>query len=214
MYGVEIHANIIQAFLDNSLYTPASKSKALMIVVLAALLGYLVFEWVRARLGAVILALLIVGYSGIVYYVFSTQGLLLPYFYTLLGLILAYIISVVGQYLKERKERNRVTSIFGRYVSKAVVAEILSNREDLKVGGVRKDVSLMFVDIRGFTPLSEKMEPEEVINILNEYLDLCTKAVFKFEGTLDKFIGTGYGHLRSSLARPIMLRERSEQLWR
>lgn len=208
MYGVEIHANIIQAFLDNALYTPASKSKALMIVVLAAMLGYLVFEWVRARLGAVILALLIVGYSGIVYYVFSTQGLLLPYFYTLLGLILAYIISVVGQYLKERKERNRVTSIFGRYVSKAVVAEILSNREDLKVGGVRKDVSLMFVDIRGFTPLSEKMEPEEVINILNEYLDLCTKAVFKFEGTLDKFIGDG---VMSIFGAPIAQADHAER---
>ncbi|NLI93260.1 MAG: adenylate/guanylate cyclase domain-containing protein [Peptococcaceae bacterium] len=71
------------------------------------------------------------------------------------------------------------------------MAEILSTGEDIKVGGVRKDVSLMFVDIRGFTPLSEKMQPEEVINILNEYLDLCTKAVFQFEGTLDKFIGDG-----------------------
>lgn len=208
MYGVEIHANIIQAFLDNALYSPVSKSKALMIVVLVAMLGYLVFEWVRARWGAVILVLLIVGYSGIVYYVFSTQGLLLPYFYTLLGLILAYIISVVVQYLKERKERNRVTGIFGRYVSKAVVTEILSSREELKVGGVRKDVSLMFVDIRGFTPLSESMEPEEVINILNEYLDLCTKAVFKFEGTLDKFIGDG---VMSIFGAPIAQADHAER---
>jgi len=191
MFGVEIHANVIQAFLDNGLYSPLADHFALAVVILLALLGYALFEWLRARLGALILVIMIFAYSGVVYYAYHYHQVLLPYFYVLFALILAYVVSIVGQYLRERKERNRVTGIFGRYVSKAVVNEILSEQEEIKVGGVRKDVTLMFVDIRGFTPLSEKMEPEEVINILNEYLDLCTKAVFKFEGTLDKFIGDG-----------------------
>ncbi len=111
MYGVEIHANIIQALLDNELYTHASKSKALMIVVLVSIFGYFLFEWVRARWGAVILALLIVGYSGIVYYVYSTQGLLLPYFYTLLGLILAYISSLAAQYLEKKSGQGNIRNV-------------------------------------------------------------------------------------------------------
>jgi len=112
-------------------------------------------------------------------------------FYPLLAVFLVYVATVVLQYLRERRERSRVTEIFGRYVSKGVVKEILQNKEEIQLGGVRRDVTLVFVDIRGFTPLSEKMQPEEVILILNEYLDLCTRAVFAYEGTLDKYIGDG-----------------------
>jgi adenylate cyclase len=93
--------------------------------------------------------------------------------------------------LEERKERNRVTGIFGRFVAQSVVDELLQSGEDVKLGGSRKDITLIFVDIRGFTPMSERLEPEQVIQVLNEYLDVCTRAIFKFNGTLDKFMGDG-----------------------
>jgi adenylate cyclase len=75
-------------------------------------------------------------------------------------------------------------------VAPQVVSQILKEGEDgLKLGGTRREISVLFVDIRGFTPLSEKMEPEEVVDILNSYLNLTASSIFDNEGTLDKFIG-------------------------
>ena len=191
MFGVEIHANIIQAILDDKLYTKVGETTGAFLVALLGMLGFILFEVVRARWGIALFAIFITGYSVIVYYVYHAHSILLPYFYVILALLLGYICSTILQYLQERKERNRITSIFGRYVSNAIVTEILSNPKEIELGGVRKDVTVMFIDIRGFTPLSEQMEPEEIIKILNEYLDLCTKVLFKYQGTIDKFIGDG-----------------------
>ncbi|NLI93259.1 MAG: hypothetical protein GX434_14075 [Peptococcaceae bacterium] len=116
MFGVEIHANIIQAFLDNELYSHASGNTAMLVVAFIAMLGYLLFDWLRARLGAVILVLLIIGYSGFVYCIYQAYGLLLPYFYTLLGLIIAYVTSVIAQYLKERKKGKEQNNRYFRQV--------------------------------------------------------------------------------------------------
>ena len=191
MYGVAIHANIIQSLLDGNIYTRASQPVGIVIILILGLLAYFIMERVRAKWAILIMAAFLLIYSVAEAVVFKTLHSLLPYLYPILTIISLYIFSVVSQYLKERKERSRVTGIFGRYVSKAVVQEILSSKEEIKVGGVRKDVTLMFVDIRGFTPLSEKMEPEDIINILNDYLDLCSRAVFAYEGTIDKFMGDG-----------------------
>jgi len=79
--------------------------------------------------------------------------------------------------------------MFQRYVSSQVVDELIKNPDMLKLGGQRKYLSVFFSDIRGFTSMSEKMEPEEVVQLLNEYLTEMTKIIFQFQGTLDKFIG-------------------------
>ncbi len=191
MNGVEIHANIIQSFLDGNIYSKANATTSYLIITLLTALSYLTIDRLKVKLGFLALLDFIGIYWIATITVFSEMHILLPFFYVLLALIIVYITSVALQYIAERKEKARVTGLFGRYVSKGVVDEILASQEEVKLGGVRMDVSLVFVDIRGFTPLSEKMQPEEIILILNEYLDLCTRAVFKFEGTLDKFIGDG-----------------------
>jgi adenylate cyclase len=111
-------------------------------------------------------------------------------FYPAAALILTYLVMLAYRYLEEQFERRRITGIFGRYVAPQVVDQILKEGEEgLKLGGTRKEISVLFVDIRGFTPLSEKVEPEEVVGILNSYLNLTAKSIFDNEGTLDKFIG-------------------------
>lgn len=208
MYGVVIHANIIQSLLDDKIYTRVSQPIGLLLILVMGLLAYLMMERVRAKWAILITVGFLVVYSVGSVIVFQTLNILLPYIYPILTIIALYIFSVVSQYLKERKERGRVTGIFGRYVSKAVVQEILSSKEEIKVGGIRKDITLMFVDIRGFTPMSEKMEPEDIINLLNEYLDLCSRAVFAFEGTIDKFIGDG---VMSIFGAPIEQKDHPER---
>lgn len=191
MYGVEIHANIVQSLLDKTFYSKTSTSTGLMIIFFMITSSFVVIDRFKATWAFVAYAGFVIAYyiAAVIYY--DVQSVVLPLFYVLLALTIVYITSVVSQYILERKEKSRVTNLFGRYVSKGVVDEILASKEEVKLGGERKEVTMVFVDIRGFTPLSEKMEPEEVIVILNEYLDLCTRAVFEYEGTLDKFMGDG-----------------------
>lgn len=191
MYGVEIHANIIQSLYDNYIFEEATKPMGALIVIGTAILAFFTIDFVRPKWAIFVALAFLAVYTIMFTITFHSQHLILPLIYPYLAIIFAYVTSVVWQYLAERMEKQRVTGIFGRYVSKSVVDELLATKEEITVGGERKDVTLMFVDIRGFTPLSEKMEPEEVINILNEYLDLCSRAVFANEGTIDKFMGDG-----------------------
>ncbi len=93
-------------------------------------------------------------------------------------------------YIKEKQERVQLLRALETYVESQVVEQILEDPSfDLKLGGEKKDIAVMFVDIRGFTSLSEALSPEQIVSILNEYLELIARAVIKNEGTLDKFIG-------------------------
>ena len=79
--------------------------------------------------------------------------------------------------------------MFSSYVTERIVNELIAHPEMAKLGGERREITVLFSDIRGFTPFSEKHEPEEVVAILNEYLRVMTDIIFSWEGTLDKFIG-------------------------
>lgn len=189
MYGVEIHANIIQALLENDLKHELNWKWNALILLLAASLAYFLFrKWnmlISFLAVAVILVAFVVGSS----YLYG-KGMIISIGYVVPLLIISCIIVVGFHYVEELLERRRVTDIFGRYVAPEVVNQILKNGEEgLKLGGTRRELTVLFVDIRGFTPLSEKAEPEEIVEILNEYLDLAANCIFKFEGTLDKFIG-------------------------
>ncbi|MEW5955963.1 MAG: adenylate/guanylate cyclase domain-containing protein [Candidatus Micrarchaeota archaeon] len=92
------------------------------------------------------------------------------------------------QKLKERAGREKVTSFFSRYVSPHVVKKLVEKGR-IDVGGKRRPITILFTDIRGFTTLSEKMQPEEVVDFLNGYFESSTRIVQAREGTIDKFIG-------------------------
>jgi class 3 adenylate cyclase len=87
------------------------------------------------------------------------------------------------------REKERVTNILGKYISPEVAKKVLGDTEGLALKGERRDCVVMFTDIRGFTSFSENMAPEKLVKDLNEYFTLMVDVVFKYEGTLDKFIG-------------------------
>ena len=223
MFGVEIHANIVQSLIDGKLYSSVSKGTGIFIIGLTVLLAFFSVEYVNAKWAFIPFIILFITYFISFKLFYTGQHLIIPLFYPVLAIIIVYIVSIISQYVKERIEKNRVTSLFGRYVAKNVVSEILASKEEVKLGGERKDVTLLFIDIRGFTPLSEKMEPEEVIQMLNEYLDLCSQCIFQYEGTVDKFMGDGimviFGapipqvdHAERAIKAALLMKEKSDEL--
>ncbi len=189
MFGVEIHANIVQNLLSGDFKHRSAFVVDLLILLLAAVLAHLLFTRLRPGWGA----LAMFGLAGS--YLFGSRqayarGVILPLFYPIALLLVSYFVTLAYRYLAEMFERRRVTDVFGRYVAPQVVNLILAEGESgLRLGGSRRDLTALFVDIRGFTPLSERAKPEEVVEILNSYLNLCAKSIFEVGGTLDKFIG-------------------------
>ena len=189
MYGIEIHANILQGFLNNTFKKYATDWVNLLIILVFAFAGYFLFKKFGPFKSAIAVVIIAVLYIFAAQYFYS-KGVILSILYPLFVLIAVFLAELAFQYIKELLERKRITNVFGRYVAPQVVKEILKNGEEgLKLGGTRREISALFVDIRGFTPMSEKCQPEEVVEILNDYLNLTATSIFKYNGTLDKFIG-------------------------
>lgn len=189
MFGVEIHANILQNLLNGHYKQPAADWLRLLLLVVVAAVAHLLFTRLKPGWGALCMLLLAAGYLYAARQVYRS-GTILPIFYPLALLVVSYAVTLAYRYLAEMLERRRVTDVFGRYVAPQVVDTILRQGEaGLALGGIRRDLTALFVDIRGFTPLSERARPEEVVEILNSYLNLCAHAIFEVGGTLDKFIG-------------------------
>ena len=190
MFGVEINANLIQSFLDEQFPLPANRLGVSIIFALITMAMFMCFSKLHLKWGTVIfvLAEIVTVVSGIV--LFTKAGISIPGFYLVLMLALAYVIALAGGYLYEWAKRRKIASVFRKYVAPQVVDDIMkSGRYKVELGGESRDIAVLFVDIRGFTPLSESLKPAEVVEILNEYLNLTTNAIFKNSGTLDKFIG-------------------------
>lgn len=191
IYGVAIHADIIQALYSNAVQHRTDGLKNLVSVIFGVVSAAAMFILIKCPLpvgGAVsagIIAVLTI--ADIILY---RKGYYLPYIYLALTVLLAYIAMIFLHYISVRVEKNKLNNAFKLYVSPQVVDEVSkTGNYELKLGGQTKDIACLFIDIRGFTTMSEGLDPETVVGILNEYFAVITDAIFKNEGTLDKFIG-------------------------
>jgi adenylate cyclase len=188
MYGVEIHANILLALLGNSFKEEIAAPWLLFILFGFAAGSFFISKRYKPFVSLVIISALILSYFLTAHLVYN-QGIILPLVYPTTLAVVIYLIILVYRYLEENIQRRRVTALFGRYVAPQVVEKLLCQGDGPKLGGERRVITVLFIDIRGFTSLAEKNSPEDVVSILNRYLDICTRTILKYDGTLDKFIG-------------------------
>jgi len=190
MYGVEIHANIVDSLLNNKMVNDIPVGLAIVLVTLV-LAGYAFLAQRQQKLltilaeGVGVMALWLI--AGIVLKNFKW---LLPLSVVELGIFLLMVYFVITKYVLEKLEKKRVLKAFERYVAPQIVKELGKDESfESRLGGERRDIAVLFVDIRGFTTMSESLQPEQVVEILNEYLNLTSQSIFNNQGTLDKFIG-------------------------
>ncbi len=189
MFGVEIHANILQSFMQGRF--SINGNPYLFGIVFGIICGILHFAFKRMKIWlATILMLVAIGAEFIVGITLNNNGTAVSLIYMPILLIVSYIYTLAIGYILEKIKRKKVIDAFKKYVAPEVVDEIAKKGDfKIKLGGENRDIAVLFVDIRGFTTMSEILEPEQVVEILNNYLNLTTNAIFKNKGTLDKFVG-------------------------
>ncbi|MDE5938274.1 MAG: adenylate/guanylate cyclase domain-containing protein [Lachnospiraceae bacterium] len=189
MYGVEIHANIIEALLEGKTQLPAQPFVYALAAALLCGIFYVFSEKMRMLYSTVLLLALTVLDVVFVKGMYA-KGWIVPVILLPVCLLAIYLVQMVRRYMAEIVRRRRVVNVFKQYVAPQVVDKISKDRDfELVIGGENRHIAVLFVDIRGFTTMSESLKPEEVVEILNEYLGLTTQAIFDNGGTLDKFVG-------------------------
>ncbi len=189
MSGVEIQANVINMMLKNYRLEPIYSPLMYGWLLLAALLPVLIFNFIsktQITLG------LNIG-LGFTYLIFAAVLFERGFVANIIHINLSWVLSTGGifayNYSVLGKAERELKRVFSKYVSPQVLNEILRDPAQVKLGGEEKEVTVFFSDIRGFTTLSEKIAPQELVRILNRYFTIMTEHILENRGVVDKFIG-------------------------
>lgn len=189
MPGVEVHANALYTFTNRSFIHYPTTPVTLLVILVIALVTTALASHCKPWLSLLLTILVFVGFLISCDILFDVKHIWIEVVRPSYALIFTYVVAIAYRFAVSERSKRELRRTFDRYVSKEIVEQIISNPSQLKLGGERKDITVLFSDIRGFTSMSESMEPEEVVGILNDYLTTMTDIILSLGGTIDKFIG-------------------------
>jgi adenylate cyclase len=187
--GALFHAAALDTCLRGDIRVRWPRWAAVGLVLALGLSVSLLARMRSAALGAAGSAVLIAAYGAFSVWALPGLGVWVESVAPVVAGVLAAGTSATVNYLIEGREKRFVSSAFQHFVPPVVVKRILQSPESLRLGGEKRDLTLFFSDLAGFTSLSEVMAPEDLVRNLNEYLDRMTESVHAYEGTLDKYVG-------------------------
>lgn len=188
MPGVEIQANAIQTILDGKYLLHQSLAGFLIMTFILALASTFAFLYLPIIWASGFLVLEILAYPFITQAAFN-MGLILDLIWPIFILLATYLAVLIYRYFTEFAEKRNLKNAFAHYVSKDLIENVISNPEALKLGGERRNISVLFLDFENFTSLSETLEPKKVVEIINKYFDAFSNLIMESGGTVDKFEG-------------------------
>ncbi|MBP5470196.1 MAG: hypothetical protein J6Z11_13230 [Candidatus Riflebacteria bacterium] len=198
MPGVHIHANLFSALMQNRFfYTPPFHMdrspgnwpflQFLLYFPILILINFFLKDAKSTKTTLVILIIILV-ITGVSIFLFPRR-VLIPVFYPSLLIVSFGIARSIIEWINSRRLATETQNAFSHFISADVVNQIINNPNAIRPGGEKKELTIMFTDIAGFTSISEKLDADALTELMNSYLDEMTKILFKHGGTLDKYIG-------------------------
>ena len=185
--GAELHANVADNLLHGDFLKPVSgwivTGLILFVIWLPLLLARYSIRTISLSCGGFMAALMILNF------IFRIRLYDMPYLSVFVAMLIPFIFVTVHKALTEGREKKWIKNTFGQYLSPKVVELITKDPSKLSLGGEKRDMTAFFLDIAGFTTMSEKMTPEQLTTMLNNYLSGLTDVILRHDGVVDKYIG-------------------------
>jgi adenylate cyclase len=191
MPGVEFHANVIDNLLRASAFRLTGIRWTYVLVMVFGLACGLFLARCSAWVGAVGMIAAAALFGGITQWLFAAKHLVVDMAGPLATLALVYVAIVIYRFFTEEREKRMVKTFFSQQVSGELLDVLMENPEILKKSGERREMTVFFSDVAGFTSISERLQPEELVDLLNRYLTSMTEVIFENGGYVDKYMGDG-----------------------
>lgn len=189
--GVEVHANMISGILDQNLkerpaYMMGGEVVWLMLIGIALSFLLPLFTPAKAILASLFT---LVTTAGLSLFVWQYGNILMPVANSLLMIALLFALNMSYGYFVESRTKRQITGLFGQYVPSELVEEMAKHPESVSMEGESREMTILFSDVRGFTSISEGLSPKELSLLMNEFLTPLSRVVYKYRGTIDKYMG-------------------------
>ena len=187
--GVEVHTTMLDNLLSDDFIAPVSLSIIIgFCLMLTMICGYVVTIYGSA-VSTVLVSLTAIPFPVGLSFGFYHMGYQLPMMVMECSVIFTIILAVILNYATEGRQKRFIKHAFVHYLNSTVLDQLMKNPDLLKLGGERREISIIFTDLEGFTTISERLEPEVLIALLNEYLSAMAEIILEEEGTIDKYEG-------------------------
>ncbi len=187
--GVEIHLYTLNSLIRGNYLRQAPGLVGVLVIILCGLVLALALERFSAGVNSILFFSMMAVLFGVSLYFFTFKNTIFNVLIPMVSCLSVFTSVTMYRFAVEEKEKRWIRATFSQYLSPKVVSLLVENPEALRLGGQKRDMSVLFLDIAHFTTISEKLPPEELTKMLNYYLTLFTEIILKYDGVVDKFIG-------------------------